>query len=61
LQVTPRIVFPSGTGPGLLGGECRSLSAVGVGLGGGYTIPFTGCAVLCLLGWLPLANVHRAR
>jgi hypothetical protein len=34
---------------------------VGVGLGGGYTIPFTGCAVLCLLGWLPLANVHRAR
>ena len=32
-----------------------------INLGGGnYTTPFTGGAVLCLLGWLPLAKVQRA-
>lgn len=33
----------------------------GTSLGGGRTIPFTGGAVLCPHGWLPLAKVHRAR
>lgn len=32
-----------------------------INLGGGnYTTPFTGGAVLCLLGWRPLAKVQRA-